>query len=89
MTFAVSHCPVVDLAGGEQLFALAIVCDLDAPQVLFSRFNDAAVPESEPVTGFIVKDLAERNDVAGPSRFVKHLIAHLNFAHPLPALRRR
>ena len=89
MALTIRFRPAVDLAGSEQLFALAIVRDFDAPQVPLSGFNTAPIPESETVAGFVVENLAERNDVTGPPGFVKHLIAHLYIAHLLPASGRR
>ena len=89
MALAIFNHPAVDLTGSEQLFALAVVRDFDAPQVPLSGFNTTPIPESEPVAGFVVKNLAERNDVTGPPGFVKHLIAHLYIAHLLPASGRR
>ena len=89
MALTICFHPAVDFAGSEQLFTLTVVRDSDAPQVPLPGFNAAPVTKSEPVAGFIVKDLAERNDVTGPPGFVKHLIAHLYIAHLLPASGRR
>ena len=89
MASAVFCRPVVNFAGSEQLFTLTVVRDFDAPQVPLSGFNNTPIPESETVAGFVVENLAERNDVTGPPGFVKHLIAHLYIAHLLPASGRR
>ena len=89
MALTICFHPAVDFAGSEQLFALAVVRNFDAPQVSFPGFNTATIPESEPVAGFVVNNLAERNDVTGPPGFVKHLIAHLYIDHLFPTLGRR